>query len=860
MRIDANSRTWNLLGLLLFAGMALAIFWEVLPWFLAPLAPDAMPFFPFGYRTYLVNDLLATGGEATPHQLYWLIFHPLLANKLNYVVDTLVLALAAAYYLCGRGASRFAAWIGGLALGFSGYMFTLISAGHRGHFDMFCCVVFAFGLLVRCFRGRQMFHFAMLGACLAWGGPYQADVFVFLGMLVGAYALWLTFARASDPATTPWQRVKRVYPRLLLTGLVAVLIGWSGFRKVVDEQIAGRKQQIASTNGVSAGPAADKPVDKRAQWIFATNWSLPPEDMAEFVVPGIFGNDSMQPPYPYWGRLGRAYGWEPGQRTIPNYRQHTVYLGVLTVSFALFAVLVWRRNRRNPAGAASGRAACGSAGEPVTNTPAAADAVLWADVPFWLGAGGVCLLLAMGRYTPFYHLFYAIPYMDLVRCPVKFHHLVEICAAFLCGFGVEAWARGAALAAAPVKRNAVSAPEPGVVAAGRTQTVVMVIAAGAALTAAGLVAVARADTARNIAQLGLGPVADALAGYQISNLLRTALLFGVAAALFGLGRPRVGRDRPAVWMLMVLAAVLALDLGSVARRYIRPIDVGPFYAANSVTDAALAHGGIGVGVANYATGNDVGRDWFASSLAQSGLRQTLPVDPDGTDARVARALQGRTETLWRALHTRLVIARWQAAEPLVRSQVLRPLISFSLGQGTVRQVAPAADACVLAEYAAAMPDTYVVDRWQSATDEQEQVRAMGIADWDPARTTLCDASMAHGGEGRVVGRAQVVRRRGWNFRLTTAVDVETPQGGLLVTDERYAPDLAALLDGQVVPLHRANALWAAVEVPSGRHTVMLRRQSRVLPVLLSAGVGLGLGAWALVRLLGGRRRNGGQTA
>ena len=862
MRGDVNNRAWNVLGLLLFAGVIMAIFWEVLPWFLAFVAPDAMPFFPFGNRTVTLENLLATGGEFTPHHLYWLIFHPLLANKLTYIVDTLMLTLAGVYYLRGRGVSLPAAWVGGLALGFCGYTFTLFSAGHRGYFHMMGCAVFSFGLLLRCFHGRRWFHFAMLGACLVWGLPYQPDVLVFVGLLAAAFALWLTFARRADPATPPLQRIVRVWPRFFVSLAVAGAIAGPSIRDMVGAQIAGRKGQIASIRSPAAN--GDAAVKKHDQWIFATNWSLPPADMAEFIVPGIFGNDSFQPPYPYWGALGRPDGWEPGQRSMPNYRQHTLYLGVLPVCFALFAVLLWWRTRRCCEHRVAGQRSCNLAAfsllwerHPVARKdsfPAdGVDSALplpddpLADVPFWLGAGMVCLLLALGRYTPFYRIFYAIPYMDLVRCPVKFHHLVEICTAFLCGLGVEMWWRGAVVTAPAKNGTAMELPPAAMV--GHRLIVLAAVLACALLITAGIVSASGTEIAAHIAQLGLGGYGERLAGYAVENLVRAACLFGVAALLFGVGRPRVGRGRPAVWLLAVLALVVAVDLATVAQRFMRPIDMQPFYTSHVVSDTAVARGGIGAGVANYATGNDSSHDWFASSLSEQGLRLSLAPPASGSrEAAVLQALAKRPEVLWRATHARFVIAPWKAAAPLVKSQVLEPLVSFALGQGNVQQAQPSMETDVLAAFGGALPAAYVVDGWQGGLNETAQVQRIGAADWDPAQTTLCDAAVSTNGMSRIIGQAQVIRRRGVDFCLTTTVAVNTPQPGLLILDENYADALAAHVDAQVVPVHRANALWVAVEVPAGRHRVTVRRCLHAGPFLVSALAGALVILWGLLRL------------
>ena len=343
----------------------LIVFLPVLPKYAGLVAPDSMPFFAWPWRTPHIENLLA-GGTFSPHNLYWLILHPLYAHELTYIIDTLVLTLGAVYYLHTQRLHPLSAWFGGLALGFCGYTFTLFSAGHRGYFHMFSCAIWAFGLIASGFATRRLTPFALLGLVLAWGVSYQPDVLLLVGSLAAAYVLWLTFSNAGVEASSSSQsaigngqsasaapkskidkinsKILTIWPRFALSLVILVLAGFAGVRSAVTTQIANRDAQIAGASGRSSSEesTADMPeksaAERRERWLFATNWSLPPEDVLEFLVPGVFGNDSAQPPYPYWGRLGRPHDslFQKG-RMMPNYRQHTVYLGLIPLLFAIFA-------------------------------------------------------------------------------------------------------------------------------------------------------------------------------------------------------------------------------------------------------------------------------------------------------------------------------------------------------------------------------------------------------------------------------------------------------------------------------------------------------------------------------------------
>ena len=60
---------------------------------------------------------------------------------------------------------------------------------------------------------------------------------------------------------------------------------------------------------------------------------------------------------------------------------------------------------------------------------------------FFAVAALVFYLLSLGRFfEPAYRLVFALPAGDLIRCPVKWHHLTELCLAVLAGYGIEALA------------------------------------------------------------------------------------------------------------------------------------------------------------------------------------------------------------------------------------------------------------------------------------------------------------------------------------------------------------------------------------------------------------------------------------
>lgn len=412
-----------------FAVLAAFVFWGTWSLDVAPVMPDDTIVHPMAYADYWAKSVrkFLTSGKFIPSDILWdgLLFSPYFCQELKYAFSLYCAGLGLAYFLRGRGLSPLASYGAGLLLAFCGYWSSLFSAGHGGWFVWMTCGVFAFGLADRAVRRGKPRHWLLLGACTAWGSFYQADLWLLFTVLTGLYFVWCCVRERK----LPWKGT-------LLAAAVFFAIGAPSFRSALVNDLAGRDRQIASGETVPAASAKDE-AEKR--WIFVTNWSLPPGETAEFVLPRVNGDTSCPLTLsigsryatgvrPYTGALGRPIDAAHG-----NYRQHSLYVGWVTCLLAL-------------AGAAFGlrlRTGRGSPCRCETETGRRAP-----DVLFFSLAAVVFYLFSLGRFCePVYRLVYALPFGDYLRAPVKWHHLTEFCLCVLAGYGIEgllnlAWLKG----------------------------------------------------------------------------------------------------------------------------------------------------------------------------------------------------------------------------------------------------------------------------------------------------------------------------------------------------------------------------------------------------------------------------------
>ena len=866
------SRLWPFL---VWCAVGVILFWPVRGYYVALPAPDSAPFFPAAYRLRYIEQFLAGNTALSPHHLFSLLLPPLVHHDLIYLIDTLLIASGVAYLLRGRGMPSAAAWIGGGILAFAGYSFTLVSAGHVGFFHMTVYATFMFGFLVRALRGDGWPYFALTGLFGAWVILFGPDFgFVFL-LLAAAYGLWLLLRNAGR---LTWNaRLRPLAVGVPIAALCFMLGAFSTIRTIFTVHLKSRQEQIAGSvappSKLEAVASDAPPTDPQAKWIFATNWSLHPEEIVEFVAPCLFGTQSGDPQAPYWGKLGRTLGWEQHRQGFANFRQHAIYLGGLQLLLAAFAVGCWMVRRQSAVG--SGQSAVPAAGsvdlspakanleirkagrgaissgnscfpafqiqeeqrgakEPTGPASGAPDSPWLTDIPFWTCVWVIGLLLAFGRHAPVYRLFYSLPYMSFLRAPVKFIRLVELATAILAASGLA----GLLLPGARRWRGWMIGAS---------------VCAGLALLAALWAGAADAAIRQALEPMGLAPAAALLKGNLVRALLHGAFACGVAAALFFLR----GRLRHSVLPLLVLTtAWLALDALLVNRRFIMGWDLSAHYRPNSIVRRVLDEKHPSPTIANYASPH-VQEDWFSWSFTANGIYNCVPspqAPHDNLFRQIHERMQKDPTRLWELSGARHVIVPLSAARALAGPR-LKPLATLELVNGTVRAAGNESRAAVVAEIPGALPYAWLTPSWSVVTEDDSLQMTATRA--DARRAIVVGQTPAEcGSPESSAGTVRILRIRHQNGALKTVLDVEAPTNQFLVVRshaQALGKGATVKLDGQPVPFQRANHVWIGLPVPAGRHHLeffvardLVALVFNSLPVLLLLGLVAGV-ALARVR-------------
>ena len=411
-----------------------------------------------------------------------------------------------------------------------------------------------------------------------------------------------------------------------------------------------------------------------------------------------------------------------------------------------------------------------------------------------LAAAGVLLLLAMGGQTPLYPLTYGIPIWSSLRWPFKFLIFSQPMLLLAATLGLELWARPA-----PRPPRWRLLPVAGYMAA------VAVVA-----WALPLAAPRGAADVLGLAGAGLTLAALPALGHRWSH---AALLAGTLASAVALTAQAhdMGMKRYPEPYGRVGAAALGVTEPS------RVLPLTPQKPREAVMQPlALLHS---------ATANDYdGATGYAEGLIVRWFAETLPLDVFG-------------------------VPRAGIRDAFLASHLLR---SFNIGYVVVgaddeagrRAVAAAGRFTRIREGERSttyrtddvLPRAYFASRTYRAT--KEAVGEGLLANRVPVDSAFVDgwAGPETPAVGRVLGAAWDADR--------VAIDVDAPQGGVLVVSVSFYPGWHATVDGRPVGVHRVNHRVMGVVVPAGARRVALEFHSPALRLGLIAAV-LGCGGPAV---------------
>lgn len=364
--------------------------------------------------------------------LFWLL-GPVAYSKLYAPFGLLLLGLGAWTFFRTMRFAPTACILGGLAAMLNSGFLSVACWGVVAHTNTIAMTFFAMAALVSAKNAtsavQRWVRIALAGLAVGMGVAEGADVGAIFSVYVAIFAMF----QAWNSEGAPVRKLAMGAVNVGVVALFAVFLAAQPISALVATAIkgvAGTKQDEAT---------------KQERWSYSTQWSLPKSEALCLLIPGLFGYrmdtprdmSAFQNAYQngiYWGQAGRSPEWDvayeqwekngkQGQPPNPGaflmrYTGGGNYTGVLVVLVALWAALQSFQREKSVFSLTQRR-------------------WIW----FWTAAVICSLLLAFGRYAPFYWFFYKLPYVSTIRNPAKFTHGVNLALVVLFGFGLHGLCR-----------------------------------------------------------------------------------------------------------------------------------------------------------------------------------------------------------------------------------------------------------------------------------------------------------------------------------------------------------------------------------------------------------------------------------
>jgi len=816
-----------------------------------------------------LNGIGFNGGTATPGISMGLqyLLKPVLFSKLYALLAQLILGLGAWCFFTQLRLSRPACLLGGLAAALNSCFFAVSCWGDASQPIAAGLVFFALAALADTSSRLRWWRVMLAGMAVGMAVIEASDVGAIFSVYVAAFVLfqaWLGDGAAGKRAATG-------------LGRLAVLVLCAGF--IAAQAVVGLVG--SSITGV-VGTQQDAQT-KEARWDFCTQWSLPVNETAGLVVPGLFGyRMDTQGGGAYWGRIGE----DPAvDRYLQNGRQGTpphgfmryagggFYAGVLVVMLGVWAIVQSLRGKNSVFSSLERR-------------------WLW----FWLVVAVISLLLAYGRFAPFYQLLYALPYFSTIRNPIKFIYLVSLALIVIFGYGVDGLSRRY-LQPAPSAPPAVPAMAPKKGGAKISRKPVSTFEKSwmfGCWVVLGVILLAWAVYASEYQALVAylhsvqfhDPDVNAIASFSILQPGWVVLFYFLCALL--LSRIFAGRfaGARARWAGMVMGLLLLVDLGRANQPWIIYWNYPEKYATNPIIDflrdKPYEHRVTllpGQSPPNLPSLDKLYRlEWLQQQFPYYNIQTLDIVDMPRKPRDLAAFAKALTpppgvegfqvlSRVWQLTNTRYVLGQAEVLDifnqevsqgrlRIVQRFDIVPKQNLAAANAVARLTAAADDNghFALFEYTGAMPQAKLYTQWQVMTNDDTALAQLASPSFDPSQTVMvADELPAATTTGTNQNAGTVDCTSYLSKDIMLKCNATAPS--VLLVCSHYDPNWKVLVDGRPEKVLRCNYIMRGVSVPAGAHTVEFRFQPPygLLYVTLS---GIGTALLLLTVVLVASRRAG----
>ena len=469
--------------------------------------------------------------------------------------------------------------------------------------------------------------------------------------------------------------------------------------------------------------------------------SLPPEAVSSLITPGIFG--PFQLPSGNWRFWGRTQLWDS-----------CLFAGVTVLSLALFACR--RSDKRTRRFAATVSVAA--------------------------------ILMAMGHYTPLFHLLFHIPGFASFRAWGRFGMLTGLFLALLGGLGLDRLLQGDK----PGKLPALLLGG----AAAALLAAALLIACDMHRGPAGLWGKAIAWRAAHSSHSHYNMTAEFLittARNAAIELARTGLFAAVLACIFWMAR----HDRRAAYLMVVLATI---ELISFARRY-RPTFDWAALESQSAQTARVLHGFDGDG-----------RSW--ASLQDVAMRKDCAV-AWGYDATILKRYVELVSTSNGESVADLMLMKHklQIESPVWNLLRVRSFVQVDADQSRSIERNPNA----------VIDRAMLVGDWRVVPDSHHVIATINDPGFDPRQTALLEQSVAPVASG--TGPLGTVQLKDLNSDMIE-LNIEAMRPAIVVLAENYANGWQATPIGPAgqaaYPVLPVDETLRGIPVFPGKHHLLLQ--------------------------------------